>query len=471
MSADPRGWTWAAGNHCPLLDNHLFTSGGLCHDPTSMGGLPTFAPVWLSRDGGRSYRFVADPLRNSKAAAAASPGGEDTDVAVQPVSRPGRTPLLYVISAWAVSATLAISGDDGATWRLAQITGAPLTAAGIDRPWLAASGACELFLQYHPLTGSQNLAAAPRVDHFDGCALFDTAAAGEVAATPLSSTPVEPPAEQLNGVQVMGKLVASGGRVFLSYLACDVVPETNLNCNGPADHQGLHVASSADSGASWQDHLLPDAGLLAPLNDGVWPISMGADGQNLAVAVTDTQHVHLWTSADAGSSWRLHPQPLDAPLSWNFATVPSVAVRGALVSVAWNGSGPAAASASPASRSASASQEWRLVLARSRDGGTTFTVTPLDPVLATTPAGTPLADLLYDDFGALLAADGATLLTYTQSCAGKAPTDPACPGPPTPGAQGTFEMVRYARVEALAPAPVVTAGPRAPTVGLPNTSR
>ncbi|MGI8609700.1 MAG: WD40/YVTN/BNR-like repeat-containing protein [Candidatus Dormibacteria bacterium] len=461
MAADPRGWTWVAGNHCPLADNHLFTSQGLCHDPSSQGPLATFAPVWVSKDGGRTYRFVADPLATVKAAAAESPGGEDTDVVVQPAARAGRPPLLYVVSAWALSATLAISGDDGASWRLADITAAPFTAAGIDRPWLAASGTCDLFLQYHPLSGSQNLAAAPRVDHFDGCALFDTAAAGEVAATPLSSTSVEPPAEQLNGVQVMGKLVASAGRVFLAYLACDVVPETNLNCNGSADHQGLHIATSSDAGASWQDQLLPDAALRVPLNDGVWPMSMGADGPNLAVAVTDTQHVHLWTSGDAGRSWRLHPRPLDAPLGWNLATVPSVAVRGALVSVAWYGSGPAAG----------ASQEWHLVLARSSDSGAAFAVTPLDPVLAATPSGTPLGDFLYDDFGALVTADGATLLTYTQSCSGKPATDPVCPGPPTSDAQGTYEVVRYARIEAVADRRRGSV-PAVPSPQyLPNTSR
>ena len=194
MASDPRGWVWVAGNHCPLLDNHLFSSQGLCHDLVTGGALPTYAPVWVSLDGGRTYSFVADPLRGSRNAAATSPGGEDTDIAVQPLSRPGRRPLLYVISAWGASATMAISGDDGVSWRLAQVTAAPFTVAGIDRPWLSAGGSCDLFLQYHPLLGSQNLAAAPRVDHFDGCALFDTAVAGEVVATPISSAPVEPPA-------------------------------------------------------------------------------------------------------------------------------------------------------------------------------------------------------------------------------------------------------------------------------------
>ena len=463
MSPDPRGWVWVAGNHCPLLDNHLFTSQGLCHDLVTEGTLPTYAPVWVSRDGGRTYVFVADPLRGSRNASPTSPGGEDTDIAVQALARPGRTPLLYVISAWGGSATLAISGDDGLSWRLAQVTAAPFTVAGIDRPWLAAAGACDLFLQYHPLLGSQNLAAAPRVDHFDGCALFDSAVAGEIAATPVSSAPVEPPAQQANGVQVMGKLVATGGRVHLPYVACDVVPETNLNCDGPADHQGLHLASSSDSGASWQDTALPDGNLVSPLNDGVWPISMGADGPNLAVAVTDTHHVHLWSSSDGGRSWRLHPGNLDAPLGWNLATVPSVAVHGGRISVAWFGSGPAAGAA--------AQQEWRLVVARSADHGETFSIQPLDPVLATTRHGNPLGDLLYDDFGAFITPDGATLLVYTQSCSGRSPAEHTCPGPPSAGAQGTFEMVRYARIEPGSTADH-PAGAGVPIFGsLPNTGR
>jgi hypothetical protein len=470
MSADPRGWIWAAGNHCFLLDNHLFNSEGLCHDPSSERPLPTFAPLWVSRDGGRGYTFVADPLRAIRAGELTSPGGEDTDVAVQPAARPGRTPLLYVVSSWGLSATLAISGDDGATWRLAQATGAPFTAGGMDRPWLAAAGACDLFLQYHPLVGSQNLAAAPRVDHLDGCALFDSAAAGEVAAVPLSSSSIESPAQQANGLQVMGKIAATAGRVQVAYVICDNFPETNLNCDSPGDHQSLHLATSADAGASWQDRVLPDAGLHGPLDDGVWPMSLAADAPTaagvatVAIAVTDTHHVHLWTSPDGGQTWRLHPGALDAPLGWTRATVPSVAVRGRRVSVAWYGSAPEAGSAP---------QQWRLVVARSEDGGATFTLTSLDPVLAITPHDTPLADLLYDDFGALVAPDGATLLTYTQSCADKPPTDRECPGPPAGTAGSGFEVVRHARLEPFdANAPAAPAAlPPSPAAELPNTSR
>jgi hypothetical protein len=464
MALDPRGWVWVAGNHCSLIDNHLFDSQGLCHDPTAEGPIPTFAPVWVSRDGGRSYTFVADPLSTLKALGGASPGGEDTDVGVQPAARAGRPPLLYVVSSWGFTATLAISGDDGVSWRIAQVSGAPLTAAGIDRPWLAAAGTCDLFLQYHPLSGSQNLAAAPRVDHFDGCALFDSAAAGEVAAVPLSSTAVEPPSQEINGLQVMAKVVATGGRVHLAYTVCDNFPEPNLNCDGPADHQSVHVATSADSGASWQDVTLPDGALRAPLNDGVWPMSLGADGNNLAVAITDTHHVHLWTSSDGGATWRVLPATVDAPTGWSLATVPSVAVRGGAISLAWYGSAPAPGTGP---------QEWRLVVARSTDGGRSFAIAPLDPVLATTAHGAPLVDLLYDDFGALIAPDGATLLTYTQSCAAKPAADRECPGPPANALSGTFEVVRYARIEPM-PIPLVPLAPVEPTnpaQGMPNTSR
>ena len=48
-----------AGNHCALIDQH-----GVCElDPSQAGFAPDYTPVWRSTNGGRSYRWIADPLK------------------------------------------------------------------------------------------------------------------------------------------------------------------------------------------------------------------------------------------------------------------------------------------------------------------------------------------------------------------------------------------------------------------------
>jgi hypothetical protein len=421
MSRGADGAIWVVGNHCALIDQH-----GACEvDPARPGFEPDYTPLWRSTDHGRSYRWVADPLRAVEwqaappspfvALAQDHPGGYDTDVAAAPVRRPGRAPLIYVVSAWEASSALAVSADNGRTWRTSTLTGVPVQ----DRPWLATSGACDLYMQYHPLTGSQDVASVARVDHYDGCALAGRLVAGQPAPVPLSSTLVEPATDEATSTNsVMAKLVAIGGRVYLAYLACDTAL-ADMNCNAPGDHQTLHLAISRDRARSFTDVTLPDAGLRGPLNDGVWPIAMDADPKgNVAVATTDTRHVRLWTSGDAGHHWHLRRLPVDAS-PHGFATVPSIAIRGPRTVIAWYGSPPGTGS-SP--------QRWRLVIARSTDRGTHFARRSLEPVLATTSHGTALGDELYDDFGMLFLPRGEIALSYNQSCDGHPRSEPACPG-------------------------------------------
>jgi hypothetical protein len=421
MSRGPDGAIWVVGNHCALVDQH-----GACEvNPAALGFEPDYTPLWRSTDRGRTYRWVADPLRAVESRAALPgplgalaqdhPGGYDTDVAVAPARRPGRPALVYVVSAWEGSSTLSVSADNGRTWATSSLTGVPVQ----DRPWLAASGACDLFMQYHPLTGAQDIASVARVDRYDGCALAAHAAAGQTSAAPLSSTLVEPATDEATATNsVMAKIVAIGGRVYVAYLAC-AAAGADSNCDAPGNRQTLHVAVSRDEARTFSDLTLPDAGLHGPLNDGVWPIAMDADPRgDVAVATTDTRHVHLWTSTNAGRSWRLRRSPVDAS-SHGYATVPSVAVRGPRLVVAWYGSGPAARSGP---------QRWRLVVARSEDRGARFPRHSLEPVLATTAHEEPLGDALYDDFGLLFLPRGEVALSYTQLCDGHPVSDPLCPG-------------------------------------------
>ena len=283
---------WVAGNHCALIDQH-----GVCElDPSQAGFAPDYTPVWRSTNGGRSYRWIADPLKaiesqaSQRDAAGAlgqdKPGGYDTDVAVAPRARPGRSPLLYVVSAWEGSSTLAVSGDGGRSWRVTDRAGlVPFQ----DRPWLGTRGACDLYLEYHLFTGSQNIASIPRVERYDGCALYDRAVAGQPAPAPEASTSIEPESSQATrGNQVMAKLAVGGGRLYAAYQQCDTLL-ASLTCDSPGNRQSVWVAISSDRGASFTDVPLPDAHLLGTLDDGTWPMAAAADDRGHAAVAPAPQ--------------------------------------------------------------------------------------------------------------------------------------------------------------------------------------
>lgn len=438
MAQGPDGAIWAIGNHCALVDQH-----GICEvDPAAPGFEPDYTPLWRSTNGGRTYRWIADPLRAAESSAHAPdgpgklaqdhPGGYDTDVAVAPVARPGRPALVYAVSAWELGTTLAVSADNGRTWSVSLLTGIPIQ----DRPWLAASGPCDLYMQYHPLTGAYDIASVARVDRYDGCALADRAALGHGQARASSSTLVEPAIEEVTQTNsVMGKLAAAGGRIYLAYVACDTAL-ADSNCSGRGDRQSIHVAISGDAARSFADVPLPGDPGLGPLNDGTWPVALAADASGrVVVARTDTHHVTLWTSSDFGRTWHRRAAPVDAPLRpWGRATVPTVALRGRRVAVTWNDS---------RSTPAGAPQRWQLAVARSGDSGRSFRISVPPTVLATTPHNELLGSLLYDNNGALFTPGGDLALTYTESCADHPAAEATCPGP-AGVQQGTTDVVRSA---------------------------
>lgn len=444
LTRGPDGAVWAIGNHCAIVDQR-----GVCQiEPSRPGFEPDYTPVWRSTDGGRRFRWVGDPLRAVESGAARAlpgpgaelaqdhPGGYDTDIAVAPRRPPGGGPaLVYAVSAFEGGSTLSVSADNGHHWAVASLAGIPLQ----DRPWLAAAGSCDLYMQYHPVSGAYNVLSVARVDRYDGCAMARSALAGHAVAKAQSTTYVAPPLDEVNSSNsVMAKIVAAGGRVYVAYRACATLG-ADLNCDAPGDRQTLHVAVSRDRASSFTDVPLPDDHTRGPLNDGVWPVTAAADGAgHVAVASTDIRHVRLWTSSSAGQRWRLRPGTIDRRAG-GFATVPTLALSGRRMAVAWYGSPPARRGVP---------QRWRLAVARSNDGGRSFTRRTLDPLLATTPAGAPLGDELYDNFGALLTGRGELALAYNQSCDGHRPGDRSCPGP----AEGTEAHALVVR-SAWLPAP------------------
>jgi hypothetical protein len=444
VAIDASGVLWAVGGHCPFIDQY-----GPCGAPTEGPGRADILAVWRSDDQGHSWQFVADPLATPGAPTEADTiGSSDPDIAVSPESRPGKAPILATVSLYGASSTLDVSPDGGHSWAIVPAVGVP----GQDRPWLAASGTCDLYLEYDPIADLAGAATVPRVEHYDACAIA-AAAPGVTTAVPEVSQPIEPLTNAVTeGDQLPGRLTEGRAGLYAAYLSCN---ESSL-CT-------LGVAKSRDAAATWADEI-PPSPTLTIATDPTFPLSAGADASgHVGVAVTDRHHVYVWLSSDDGATWAVARRPVDAGLGWTLANVPSIAVRGDDVVVSWFGSPPSAGA-----------QSWYLAVARSTDGGATWRDEQLGPVLATTAHATPLGPGLYDDFGSAVTPAGTDVLVYTQSCQGHPSSDAACPGPPA-GITGTYDVTRYAWVAAAAaPAPAATAAlpPEAatPTAATPTAA-
>ena len=125
----------------------------------------TLAHVWRSDDGGASFRYVASPF----AGAGSLGDGFDVDIAVAPVAAADGTHRVYVVKNAFQGNALATS-TDGTTWTTLPFTP---SRAPTDRPWLAATGACEVDLVYRVwLPFSSPLPSNDSVlydDHYDLC--------------------------------------------------------------------------------------------------------------------------------------------------------------------------------------------------------------------------------------------------------------------------------------------------------------
>lgn len=428
---------WAVADHCQLAQQF-----GACQITTQgTPRQPDAVYVWRSPDGGRSWAFVADPIRLPGPGSGVSdaPGGIDSDIAVAPERSHGGHALVYVVSNWVGGFEMAVSADNGRTWATTELDGFAFT----DRPWIAASGPCTLYLAVHPASGAFDVASAPVVARYDGCAMVAASRAGQTVAPPTTVSPIEPLSGDVTATdQVFAKLVVVGSHVYVPYVACDApatVALTDPGCNGPGDTETLAVAISGRGGGSFRDVVVARGHLRVNLNDGTWPLSLAVDRSGAAVLAADTGYALLtYDSVDGGHSWSESTSPTTA-LRWPFAGIPAVAVAGHRYTVGWYAS-PAAA--------AGGRQDYYLVAAggslaaeRNQVVNRDQTLHVLPVVLARLPIGQTLDDTLSDDFAATLVA-GHPVFVLVQSCAANRTTDLACPG--LPANSGRALVARYA---------------------------
>ncbi|MHB1713062.1 MAG: hypothetical protein ACYCV7_17020 [Acidimicrobiales bacterium] len=437
IATGPGNVLWAVADHCQLVQQF-----GACQITTAGAPRqPDAVYVWRSTDGGRSWTYAADPIRLPGPGSVLSdaPGGIDSDIAVAPQRSPGGHALIYVVSNWIGGFEMAVSADGGRTWVTTEITGFAFT----DRPWIAASGPCTLYLTVHPASGAFDVASVPVVARYNGCAMVARSHAGLTVAPPTSVSPIQPLSNDVAATdQVFAKPVVVGSRVYVPYVACNApatVALTDPGCNAPGDTETLAVAISDRGGRSFRDVIVARGHLGINLNDGTWPLSLAVDRSGAAVLVADTGYALIaYNSLDAGRSWSPSTSPA-AALHWPFAGIPAVAVAGNTYTIGWYAS-PAAA---PGGR-----QDYYLAAAggslqqrRSRVVDHLQSLRVLPVVLARLPAGTPLGDTLSDDFAAALVS-GHPVFVLVQSCAGSKAADPACPG--LPANAGRALVTRYA---------------------------
>ncbi len=236
-------------------------------------GVPAGVDTWKSMDGGKSWTYLGEPDGAQAAAALAAGGvglgGGDEDLAI------GSTNNVYVNSLWLGSATQSTSTNGGNTWLVNPFSSdVPL----VDRQWIAAEGANNLYLTYKQLgvllSGTETIFVAKS---FDG------------GITWPQITPVTTP--QL-GIQP-----GDQGNIVLDKTT-GYVYTTFFNEGGDA----VYVARSTDGGKSFTIKQVYAAANGASLQN-VFPIIAVDKAGNLYVTFSDGHSIFITGSRDQGATW------------------------------------------------------------------------------------------------------------------------------------------------------------------------
>jgi len=430
--AFPAGWDHTLANHdaepavAVTPDGVLWaTSIVVGRDPRGGG-----QDVWRSTDHGGSWQWVAAPFN----ATSHDPviGGDDADLVVARGRNAAGNYNVYAASLWvgagvdgllAGDISLALSPDNGASWIVHPLA-AELPAD--DRPWLAADGACRVYLVYHSGPTVANV-----VNTYDLC---DPAAAVEgLTLAPIASSRypdlavpflLQQPAMYVTvgfGKPAVGPVSHD---LYVPMVDCPALtPQQEIaraqsrepNCPD-GQHAAVFVAVGKDNATSWTVHRVA----VSPYGAvPIWPATIAADGKGkLYLAWHDNHHAFLQTSSDGAVTWSA-AQQLDPDDST--AVYPTVGAAGnGVVQVAWYGTGAVGDANDPAAMTGTT---WRLYRATSSDAAPGQLVGQPqvvddhvhDGVLCTrgTSCAVPDTRSLLDDFGIVLFPQGDAAVVYT----------------------------------------------------------
>jgi hypothetical protein len=411
IGVTPTGQFWIASDIAPYAS----------HDPRvdPAAGLLSGSDIWTSTDGGRAYRWVSDPFAAAKNTAGLA--GEDTDLAVATGKNSSGHYNVYAASLWVGSSALAWSSDGGKTWSVNPLGGVPAQ----DRPWLAADGPCTVYVAYHQLP-----TFTPTVSTYDVCTTGFVPVKNGATLDPVSSTNLT--LSDFPGLtSSFNKLVVDNSptskhrhSIYVPMSLCNVeaAPDLVVNANSSNCPKGTQyvVAVSTDGGQTFSYHPVALDKSGATL---VWTGTVGTDAAGTVYfAWSDEKNSYLDVSRDGGRTWT-KPRQLNRPRT--AAIYPTVAGgRAGRVDIAWYGTDRAGNSNNAkvmGKPNAAGSARWTVELARSTDGGASFTIRTVSATvhrgeLCTSGSGcsdTNSRNLL-DDFGLVISpTTGLAAIAYT----------------------------------------------------------
>ena len=411
MGVTPTGQFWIASDIAPYAAD----------DPRvdKAAGVFSGADIWTSTDGGKTYKWVADPFAEANNQFGLA--GEDTDLAVAPSRNSNGFYNVYATSLWVVDSGLVWSSDGGKTWQLNRLGGVPSQ----DRPWLGADGPCTVYLGFHQLP-----LFSPTFTSYDVCQNGNVPTGGGVALDPVNETQLS--ASAFPGLSgsfnkfIVDTSPTSKWRhsIYQPMSVCKTQTETDLVTNATASNcpQGTQyiVAISRDKGATFTFHRVALDKSGATL---VWAATIGSDtAGKLYFTWSDSKNSYLNTSTDGGLHWSAS-RKLNLP--GTAAVYPTVAGGGpGRVDVAWYGT-PRAGDSNDAKKmgppTKKGSTPWAVYVARSTNGGKTFSIRKVTGtihlgVLCTHGSGCngDGSRNLLDDFGiAINPKTGLDSITYT----------------------------------------------------------
>lgn len=395
MAVAPDGAIWVATN----------LSGSLTSGDRALG-----SDVYVSRDGGKTYKWVAQPISATTSTPGA--GGFDTDLTVAPEKNAKGYYTVYAASLSIADSTLAWSDDNGATWSRTPISGVPVE----DRPWVAADGPCRVYVAYHaplllPTDGTSTFVTT--IDTCDPTAIRETTVVGGDADTVIGGI-----TNPQFGKPWVDHSPQSPHRhaLYLPMAQCHAPTGATLSEDANASSGGIPscgarsqnlVAVSTDGGTTFAVHLVS----LGSKTMAIWPATVATDAAGTVYFVwTDSVHSYLNVSHDGGTTWspsrRLDIGPIGAAVYPTIAALAPGRIDVAMYATEQPGNSNDPARGKPGSPTGA---QWRVWVARSINGGRTITVLRASDLIhrgalctyGSACSGDGSRNLL-DDFGAVL---------------------------------------------------------------------